>query len=165
MSIVSRAIRANQYFQQSGCYSVPTLEEEKELASILIRYRRQVAGLEDGRVPDEISNCLIHHYENWESDVKQMQLEMAYLVKEFTIEFNHLPRENGSRREKVMYNFLKRMSQRMRIPSDGPVFIETKELLDNYVNGWMTISSGNELAVIQYMLGLRDFRGRTPMGV
>jgi hypothetical protein len=164
MSLYTRAIQANRYFQTTGLYPVPTKEEEAELASKLVQYRNKVAGLEDGRVPEPALVLLEAKIPHWTEDVQQLQLDMAIFLVDFIQEHNRLPDEQAGRREKVFFNFLKRMAQRMRTPSDGPVFSKTKELLDKNIKGWVSVDSGMDMAITQYMVGLVDFRGRTPMG-
>lgn len=163
-TLATRAVQANHQFRVSGMYPVPTLEEEAELSVKLNEYRKKTAGLEDGRVPAPVVDFLEKTVPNWTIEIQQVQLDMAVCLVDFMQEFNRLPDENGLRREKVLFNFLKRMAQRMKTPMDGPVFMKTKEYLDKNVKGWMTVDSHNDMAIVRYMAGLIAFRGRTPLG-
>lgn len=164
MSLYTRAIQANHYFKTTGLYQTPTKEEEAELAAKLIHYRNKTAGLEDGRVPIAALELLENKIPNWTEDVQQLQLDMAIFLVDFIQEHNRLPDENAGRREKVFFNFLKRMAQRIRTPSEGPVFMKTKEFLDKHIKGWMAIESGQDMAIAVYLTGLVAFKGRTPLG-
>lgn len=164
MSLATRAILANHKFMTSGLYPVPSREEELELAKKLVEYRNKTAGKEDGRVPFQVLAFLESKIPNWTSEVQTAQLDMTVHLIDFIQTYARFPDENGCRQERLLFNFLRRMAQRMRTPSDGPVFQKTKDLLDKNVKGWMAVESQNDMAIVRYMAGLIDFRGRTPMG-